>query len=430
MNTSGAEATADPDPERDLRGWLARRGSLAVADQAVASLTGFVTHVWLARVLSPEHYGLFAISQSVYALIVDGFGVVFAEPMMVLAPGRFAPQQASYLRTLVRVCGLFAVLLGALLVAGHALIARCDAGALADVLRALGLALPGMLLLHLARRICSARFRLRSALWIGLATLALTVLGLWAEQRFWQLTAARAYAALGSAAGLVAIVALFALDRGGEVTRERYREVLYEHGRWAMWGVPNVAARWFPINAYYVLLPLSSPGAVGLAAAAQLRVIMTLIMPMLQLQGALSSSLISSLARRGGAAAEGGAGRVLRFVAVAATLYTLAMALAGPLGVPALFGERYSVSWPELAWSGAALIASGVASVLRTTLLALEQPRRVLIATSTSALATLTIGVLAARAFGVPGALFGIAAASIVQAAAMSRALRASLRAH
>jgi O-antigen/teichoic acid export membrane protein len=424
MSTSGAEAKADP--ERDLRDWLARRGSLAVADQAVASLTGFVTHVWLARALSPEHYGLFAVSQSVYALIVDGFGVVFAEPMMVLAPGRFAPQQAAYLRTLVRVCALCAVLVGGLLVASHGLVT----GALADVLSALGLALPGMLLSQLSRRICSARFALRSALWIGLATLLFTVLGLWASQRFWHLTAASAYAAIGGAAGLVALAALLGLRRGGEVTRERYRELLYEHGRWAVWGVPNVAARWFPINAYYVLMPLLSPGAVGLAAAAQLRVIMTLIMPMLQLQGALSSSLISSLARRGAAAAEGGASRVLRFVAAAAALYTLAMALAGPLGVPALFGKHYAVSWLELTWSGAALIASGVASVQRTTLLALEQPRRVLIATSISALTTLTLGVLAARAFGVPGALFGIAAAGMVQAAAMSRALRASLRAH
>ena len=98
-----SRAESDADPGRDLTGWLARRGSLAVADQAAASLTGLCTHIWLARALSPEHYGLFAVSQAVYGFLLDGFSVVFCEPLMVLAPGRFMKREPSYVRALMHI---------------------------------------------------------------------------------------------------------------------------------------------------------------------------------------------------------------------------------------------------------------------------------------------------------------------------------------
>jgi O-antigen/teichoic acid export membrane protein len=214
--------------------------------------------------------------------------------------------------------------------------------------------------------------------------------------------------------------------QGPNPSRAIYREVWTEHKRWAIWGVPNVAARWFPINAYYVFMPALLPGAAGLAATAQLRVIMTLVMPMLQLQGALSGSLISTLSRRGAGSAGSAAGRVLGFVLAVSGAYALALGWAGPSIVPRIFGGHYLPSATSLWLAGLTLVASAAASVLRTTLLAAEQPRRVFIATTLSALATLSLGVWTSRAYGVIGAVLGMAAASSVQAAAMAFALRSS----
>jgi hypothetical protein len=67
--------------------------------------------------------------------------------------------------------------------------------------------------------------------------------------------------------------------------------------------------------------------------------------------------------------------------------------------------------------------------VLRSRLIAAEQPRRVFIATTLAALTTLSVGLWTTRTYGVFGGLLGMASATGAQALAMAFALRSHARA-
>jgi O-antigen/teichoic acid export membrane protein len=366
-------------------------------------------------------YGTFAVSQAVYGFAFDGFGVVFHEPMMVLAPGRFLDRQAAYLKALLFLHVVASLALSLAVSCGYPLFTRYFSNSLADALFAMSLAAPAMLLLQLVRRISSARFQLHVSALAGVSAFALLFGLLDLQQSLGATSVPNAYAALGISSAVVSLAALFYLRLLAGPVRDRglLEQAWSEHRHWTFWGLPTVVARWFPINAYYVFTSMLVHGPLGFAAAGKLRALMSLVMPMLQLQGALSSSLLSTLASRSQKRAQATTPRLLGLVAAASSAYALALIVLGKVIVPVVFGRNYLPSQTMLWCVGATLVSSGIASVLRATLLAVEQPRRVFFATTLSAVVTVTAGLWAVHRLGVTGAALGMAVASATQAVAM-----------
>ena len=139
---------------KKLRVW-GIRSALSIIDQGLTAAVGFGVNVLLARWLSPDSYGAFAVAFAGFLFISGFFNVLLLEPLTVLGPSRHAKRLQAYFREQLVI---HAVLVGALsaliLAAGLVLWRVIPANPLVGAVFASGLALPFLLLLWLVRRMC------------------------------------------------------------------------------------------------------------------------------------------------------------------------------------------------------------------------------------------------------------------------------------
>jgi O-antigen/teichoic acid export membrane protein len=165
---------------------------------------------------------------------------------------------------------------------------------------------------------------------------------------------------------------------------------------------------------FYLVLPLWA----GLEAAGILRVLMNLVMPILQSDGALVTALVPSFvraARRGELAAMvRGAG--LFFGAEAGAYWLVLIAVSGPL-VAAVYDGQFVEYAPLLLVLGALPMLASAYNILAVALRVKGMADRVFWATVGSATATCTVGFAAVWMGGVAGAAVGLVVASATQVA-------------
>jgi len=82
------------------RSWL-KKAFLAVLDQGLISGSNFLLAILLARWLSPEQYGAYALSFAIFVLFSFIQQGLFLEPMSVFGPSIYRNSQREYLGTLV-----------------------------------------------------------------------------------------------------------------------------------------------------------------------------------------------------------------------------------------------------------------------------------------------------------------------------------------
>ncbi len=148
-----------------IRRWGAK-GTLAILEQALFSGSNFVLNILLARWLSPEGYGAFAVGFAVY-LFLSGFqNALILEPMSVLATSNYLDLLHIYLPGQFVVHFSLTVVLGALTagVAASMLLLDTSSSPLAGGLLGVGLFLPFMLLIWLVRRVYYVLQRPQNAL--------------------------------------------------------------------------------------------------------------------------------------------------------------------------------------------------------------------------------------------------------------------------
>jgi hypothetical protein len=243
-------ATAGPASARladDLLGAgrlqaLGVKSAWSLMDQGLTALTGFCVTFLLARWLAPEVYGAYAIAFAGY-LFVSGFhNVIVLEPMSVIGPSRHADRLPAYFRAQMVVHGV-SVGICSVGVVCTGLVVRLIAPAspLAGAIAGSGLALPFLLLLFLARRICYVRQRPVIATLGSGSCFVLTVCGLYALRSFDRVSPFLVFLLVGAASLAGSCVVLrqigIAVFRTGSVVNERiaWTSALREnwsYGRW------------------------------------------------------------------------------------------------------------------------------------------------------------------------------------------------------
>ncbi len=135
-----------------LSPWVTK-GMLAFIDQLLNAGSNFLVSVLLARWLSPEQYGAYALAFSIFLLLAGVHQSLLIEPMLVFGPSSYRDQLREYLGALLWINGLLGLVFTAVL-ALFALIAHRFAlpGGLASALAGLSVAAPCVLLLWAARR--------------------------------------------------------------------------------------------------------------------------------------------------------------------------------------------------------------------------------------------------------------------------------------
>lgn len=134
---------------------LGTRSGLAVLDQAVYSGGNFAISLALARWLTPEAYGAYALALGVFLVLSGIHNALILEPMSVLATANYAPGLGTYLSGQFGIHVLVTASLGVLaaLGAGGLLVSGLGTAELGWAVLAIGACLPGLLLVWLVRRI-------------------------------------------------------------------------------------------------------------------------------------------------------------------------------------------------------------------------------------------------------------------------------------
>jgi O-antigen/teichoic acid export membrane protein len=370
-------------------------------------------NAWLARSLSPESYGAFAVAFAGF-LFVSGFhNVIFVEPMTVIGPSSYSERISDYMHAQLRgnliiVC----VVAGLALAAGAFLSLSGSRGPLVNAISAAGVGAPLILIFWLTRRMCYVvQNPLISAQGSALY-LALLFAGILGLQRFGRLGPGTGFLLMGGA-GTVASVFIFRrlglpLSVLTANSSPSLRQVLSENWTYGRWLTLTTILSWVSLQAQTFL----AAGILGLSTAGVLRAMQLPSLAMTQVIVATTLMLLPTLS------AELGRGNLerLRQKAVLASVCLAGLGLVFAIGLfltagpveRLLFGGRYaSTAWliPVL---GLAPVFAGLSAGLSLALRTLGKSEFELLAYVLSSVASLGSALVLMPKWGLPGAVASI----------------------
>jgi O-antigen/teichoic acid export membrane protein len=389
--------------QRDSRKWLGR-GAWAVVDQALYAIANALLNILLARWLAPAEFGAFAVAYSAFLLIGAFHVALLIEPMLVFGPGWCAGRLAGYLDVLVRGHYVLTLAGSLLLIATSVGVWFFGSGPLAHALFGLAIAAPFTLFMWLAKRAAYVQQQTKLAAAQSVIYLVLLLTGLFALKGLHLVSVFPAMLVM-SFAGVFAGQWLMRRLRAVTVDSEEppsVRAVLAAHWTYGRWALMTGVLIWMPLNFYLVVLSTW----VNLEASATLKALINLVLPLMQVNAALSALLLPILVTQSG---DGAAfarllGRALALFVFIALLYALAIAAFGGSMVQLMYGGKYVVT-SRVLWLLAVIpILDGASAVLASALRSLEQPKQIFRAQIFAVICVLLVGVAATAKWGVAGA--------------------------
>lgn len=415
--------------KRNLVPWL-RRGGFAILDQGLISGSNFLLSILLARWLSPEQYGAYAVAFGFFVLLSLVYNCLVLEPMAVFGGSSYHGSLRGYLGSLIWIHVAFSVAIASAFGASTLVAWRMSpAGGLGGALAGVTIASPCVLLFWLARRsfyleLSPAKSALGAFVYFGLS-----LTGMFGLYHWGVLSSFSAFVLVGFAALITSLYLLFLLRK--ELARGAFehstKTVWGRHWRYGRWALAGAVASWIPANIYYPLL--SSFG--GLAHSGQLKALMNLTLPVEQVKMALGLLLIPYAAKTIERDGKGGAtslSRRMTLVAVAVAVgYWLVVLLFRSQAFHLLYSGRYTevaTLVPAVAFGSIVWCASFGSAI---TLRAMESPAAVFAAFGLSAVLSVVIGIPATWRFGVSGAVWGINSSDLLSWGLMVWMLRKNI---
>jgi O-antigen/teichoic acid export membrane protein len=383
------------------------RSALSILDQGLTSGAGLVLNLLLARWLSKEAYGAFAVAFATLLFLFGFHTALLLEPMSVMGPACYSTDMAGYFRTYLKLHTGLVIVLSAIL--GGVAVAFALGGRAHDLAWALGgsaLALPFLLLLWLVRRMCYVVHRPSMASWGSATYLIFVVVGLFLLHGNNRLSPFSAFLMIGAASVPAVVVLLRRLGIIGESFRQgpAWRQVASEnwaYGRWLVAGTVLFTVT-TQIQTYLAAVFL------GLVAAGTLRALQIPSLVMLQIVTAFGLLVLPSLAR------DFGSGKLERLrkkaLLVSIFLAGLALAYAAALAVFSaplehlLFHNKFSADGWLIPAFGLIPVFTGFGTGFSMALRAAQKPQVDLLANAISAPAGLISAFILIRIWGVAGA--------------------------
>jgi O-antigen/teichoic acid export membrane protein len=383
------------------------RFAVSILDQGLTSVAGLVLNLLLARWLSKEAYGAFAVAFATLLFLFGFHTALLLEPMSVMGPACYSTDLVGYFRTHLKLHTALVIVLSAILgcvAVAFALVGR--AHDLAWALSGSALALPFLLLLWLVRRMCYVVHRPFMASWGSATYLIFVVLGLFLLHTNNRLSPFSAFLLIGTASVPAVVVLLRRLGVIGETFRQGpdWRQVASEnwaYGRWLVAGTVLFTVT-TQIQTYFAAVFL------GLVAAGTLRALQIPSLVMLQIVTAFGLLVLPSLA------SDFGSGKLERLrkkaLLVSSFLAVLALAYAAGLAVFSaplehlLFHNKFSANGWLIPAFGLIPVFSGFGTGFSMALRAVQKPHCDLLANAISAPAGLISAFILIRIWGVAGA--------------------------
>jgi len=388
--------------------WI-HKGGLALVDQGLVSGSNFVISILLARWLTAEFYGAYAVAFGIYVLLQLTYSALVLEPMAVFGG-------AAYRRCLRGYCGsmlwvhLVMSFIVFVLVGASAAVAQALgwAGGLAGALLGVALATPCLLLLWYARRAFYLEMSPGRAATGSFLFCLLLLGGLFIAYRHSLLSPFTVFLLMGIAALVANVLLLIRLraELPAGDPAPALKESWQRHWRYGRWALAGCVASWIPTYIFYPLLSTFS----GIAQSGELRAVMNFFSPLDQTLSALSLLFLPYAARV--QAEQGRSGLItltrnlmILSVAGAVVYWALVVEFRAPIFRLLYAGKYANVAYllPVLAlgsifWSA----GYGPAIALR----AVESPASIFVAYFATSLISVIVGIPATRFFGLKGAVW------------------------
>jgi len=402
-----------------VRTWGIKSG-VSIVDQGLVSGAGFLLSFLLARWLSSEAYGAFAVAFATLLFLSGFHNVLLLEPMSVMGPARYSNQASAYLAAQLKIHKLLGSLLAGALLLTALLMKLLEANReLAMATAASAFALPFFLMLWLVRRMAYMVQRPAIAGWASAGYFLLTLFGLLVLHTRNVLTPTTAFFILGSAGLLSVALPLRQLGMLGARTVDpcSWRAVAQENWNYGRWLVLSTAL--FSVAAQ--IQTYLAAGFLGLGAAGIFRAMQVPSLVMTQIVIAVGLLVLPSMSY------EFGLGQLaqLRKKAVLASAFVtlLALGYAAFLALFAhsiehlLYGGKYSGYVRLIPILGLVPVCTGLAIGFSMAVRASQKPHFDLVANAISAPAGLITAAVFIKLWGLNGAALSLVAGFAAYAA-------------
>ena len=385
------------------RSWL-QKSSLAILDQAFISGSNFLLAILLARWMSAEQYGAYALSFALFVLFSFIQQGLFLEPMSVFGPSIYRTSQRAYLGTLIWLQGALAGGALAFVVFALTTFLRNQTGELQMALLGMLLSAPCVLLYWFSRRAFYLQLRPGGAVGGAILYCVLLSMGIWLLVHTDLLSPFTAFLAMGVAALLTSFRQLVQLR---PVLWQKQTSDLWDlsrrHWNYGRWAILSSLFIWIPWSVYYPLVARFS----GLAEVANLRALLNLALPVTQAISALTLLFLPHVSDVGGQESWAGARslalRITALFALGSVLYWLPVCLFRASLIKFLYAGHYSQISPLIPWIGLSSVLSGAALGPTIAFRAMRSPSIVTFYYFIASAVTLVIGIPGTRLFGLPG---------------------------
>ena len=276
-----------------LKHWGAK-GGLGVLDQAVFSGSNFFLGVLLARWTSPDTYGTFSASFSIFLLFSTFQVALIAEPMSIFGASRYSEEVISYLNYLLRIQWIGAFIV-ALVIIGFTLF--LPSSPLQKSIIAMAFSTPFILFYWYLRRAFYIEMQSGMAMITSLVYSTSLVIIIFLSQLIGGPTVLTVYIALAFSSLLASFFALkrlgvrfFGTGISEAVKSQIIMKELWDFGKWIL---PAYLAGWLNTMSFPFFLSI----LINSQSAAAYKAMQNLFLPLQQLLAAITLLVLPWLAR-------------------------------------------------------------------------------------------------------------------------------------
>jgi O-antigen/teichoic acid export membrane protein len=190
-----------------------------------------------------------------------------------------------------------------------------------------------------------------------------------------------------------------------------------DHWGYGRWVFGAAALTWFPLNVYFLILPIWG----GLEATGAFRALYNLLLPIIHLNTAFCPILVPALVtvRRSSAFRKRTLEAAVVFLGGGALYWAFLAQFNQPV-VSWLYNGQYDAFAPVLSWLGVTSVFLSLTTVAEAALRGVERPDRAFWSYAFSGAVGLATGLLLIPKFRVVGASLGLVLSSITAATVMS----------
>jgi O-antigen/teichoic acid export membrane protein len=404
-------------------GVLLGRGAWGIADQALLSVTNFVTMVVLARSVSPADFGLFILLYSGLLIANSLQSALITQPHNVLGATRKGQDYAHYTGA-TAASQVYLVTGAGLLILAAAAMAQVAGGSMAPLLLAAAPALAAWQCQEFIRRVLYTEGRVPAALLNDAISYGGQAAAILALAHLHSLTAPRALYIMAATSALAAVVGVWQV--GPKLRGRLDLAVLSENWAFGKWLAGGELGYWLSHQIYMFL----AAAILGVVASGALKAAQLLFGPAQVLSFALVSVLPTWLARTLASSGSGALYSQVKAIALLTTLvqsgYCLLVVLVAAPLLRLLYGGDYAAYTSVVALFAAYAVLFHLSLVASCAVRAIRRTRAFFVSNLLASLVALATGWLFVRALGLDGAVLGMILTALIANAVLWSACRRS----